>query len=123
MIERKSLCPIFGIFGIFIFLHPVTITLFAFISLIACAVTYALERTPWVKILRDIAISGVTFVLAGSYFFIEVFERLGRGIADEGVSSALYVQAIVFRNAWEFPEASLDWFRHMAIVVPSLLLR
>ena len=49
-------------------------------------------------------------------FFIEVFERLGRGIADEGVSSALYVQAIVFRNAWEFPEASLDWFRHMAIV-------
>jgi len=114
--EGKSLWPIFGIFGLLLFLHPVTVMLFAFISLVAVAITRAFQRTSLWSIVRETFVSGITFILAGSYLFIEVFQRLGNGVADKGVSTVLYVQAIMFRNAWEFPIEALLWFRHIAIV-------
>lgn len=116
MVDQKSLWPVFGAIGLFAFLHPVTVMLFASIALLAVTSTELLRRVPVWKVLRDVALSGVAFVLGGSYFFIEVFERLARGLISDNSSSALYVSAVVDRVAWEFPAASVLWFRHMAIV-------
>lgn len=116
MTEGKSLWPLFGIFGLLLFLHPVTIMLFVFISLVAVAVTRAFQRTSVRTILQEAALSGAAFVLAGSYFFVEVLKRLAHGVTVNGVQTIQYVQAITFRNAWEFPAESLKWYPHMAIV-------
>lgn len=116
LMEGKSLWPIFGVFGLLLFLHPVTVILFAFISLIAVAVMRTFQRASVGAILRDVIVSGLAFVLAGSYFFVQVLVRLAHGVASEGVSASLYVQAIVFRNAWEFPAGVMQWYPHMAIV-------
>ena len=116
MIEKKSLWPVFGIFGFGLFLHPVTVMLFSFISLVAITMTRLFQRVSALKVFREVIVSGAVFVLSGSYFFIDVFARLARGVADEGVSTDLYAQAIMFRNAWEFLPESLLFFRHMAIV-------
>lgn len=114
--KKKSLWPVFAFCGIFIFLHPVTVMLFAFVSLIAMSVTYFYVRTPIVKIVQEVFLCGGVFVAAGSYFFVEVLTRLARGVALEGATTAQYVEAIIFRNAWEFPSGSLQWFPHMGIV-------
>lgn len=114
--ERKSLWPLFGIFGLALFLHPVTVILFAFISLIAVAAVRVSERVSLWKIFSEVVISGFTFIIAGAYFFIEVLTRLSHGVASEGVNATQYVQAIVFRNAWEFPAGVVQWYPHMAIV-------
>lgn len=116
LMDGKSLWPIFGILGFALFLHPVTVLLFVFISLIAVVVTRLLQRARFWMTVREVMISGVAFVLAGSYLFVEVFKRLAHGVAAEGVLSARYVQAITFRNAWEFPNGVLQWYPHMMIV-------
>lgn len=114
--EQKSLWPVFGICGICMFLHPVTVILFAFASLIAVAVARLVTHTPVLTAMREVFISGVVFLLGGSYFFIEVARRLAHGISSQGVSSAEYVEAVVFRNLFDFPAGSLAWYPHMATV-------
>jgi hypothetical protein len=114
---RKSLWPVFILIGLCEFLHPVTVMLFAFIALVGVAITQLIvHRTSLVRVLCDTFVSGAAFVLAGSYFFVYVFERLGKGVSSTGVSAASYVQAVLARVAWDFPPASLVWFRHMVIV-------
>lgn len=122
LVERTPLWPIFGVIGLCVFLHPVTVMLFASIALLGVASTQLLQRVPFWKVLRNTIVSGTVFVLGGSYFFVEVFERLARGAADDGASSALYVSAVVDRVAWEFPAASILWFRHMAVVSALFLV-
>lgn len=122
LIEKKSLWPVFAVFGLCVFLHPVTVMLFAFAGLCASAVVLLFQRVPLPTVIGRIFISGITFVIAGGYFFMSVFERLGNGVASVGVSAALYTQAIVTRNAWEFPEQSLLWFRHMGVVTAVFIL-
>ncbi len=115
-IEKKSLWPIFGILGFCLFLHPVTVMLFSFISLIAVGVVRLFQCVPIIKIFREIIISGTVFVFSGLYFFIDVFKKLASGLASQGVPSDLYIQAITLRNTWEFPPESVFFFRHMIII-------
>ncbi len=122
MLERQPLWPVFALFGIFLFLHPVTVTLFAFVALGAVVVTRLIERTRVVTVIREAFVSGVAFMAAGSYFFVEVFSRLSNTVADTAAPTAAYVSAVVFRNAWEFPEASLQWYRHMGVVSACFVL-
>ena len=114
--QKKSTWPLFAAFGLCVFLHPVTVMLFAFISLVALFVVRLFQKRGLRKALSEIVLSGIAFVVAGSYFFIEVLQRLGHGVADTGTSISAYVNGILLRNPWEFPPASTAWFTHMAIV-------
>lgn len=114
--KQESLWPIFGIIGFLLFIHPVSITLFALLSLVATGVTMLLQRRNILKTIYALTTSFAAFILAGSYFFVEVVLRLGRSIPESTVSILEYTEAVVFRNAWEFPLASVAWIPHMLIV-------
>ena len=116
LIERKSLWPVFGILGFVMFLHPVSVMLFAFVALIAIFVTELFRRTPFFRALCDLIVNGVTFVLAGSYFFVEVFTRLFESTSSAGVSALEYTDAATSRNPWEFPPVSLQWAPHIVAI-------
>lgn len=114
--EGKSLWPIFGICGILVFLHPVTVMLFAAVSLVVLLVARLVETKRVLQSLGEVVLSGLIFMLGGAYFFVEVFTRLSRGIAAGGVDTTRYVEALLMRNQFDFPNASMDWYPHMAIV-------
>jgi|CXWL01.1.fsa_nt_gi hypothetical protein len=116
IIKSKPLWPVFVLLGFGLFLHPVTVTLFAFVALAVSGVTLLLMRTPFWKVVREVMVSGCVFIASGFYFFIDVCTKLSANIAREGVSALQYAEAVVFRNAWEFTDATLLWYRHMLIV-------
>ncbi|MBP9840717.1 MAG: hypothetical protein KBC68_03755 [Candidatus Pacebacteria bacterium] len=122
IIDKRSLWPVFLFIGAGIFLHPVTVTLFALASLVASGVALLLRGMSWWRTLQELIIAGFAFMLAGSYFFGKVFERLAPSAAEGAVSSVAYVDAILYRNTWEFPTATLDWYVHMLIVSFVFLL-
>lgn len=116
----KALWPAFVLIGLFLFLHPVTVTLYAFLALFASGIAMLFMRVPVLRIVRELLFAGLAYVIAGFYFFVKVFERIApTGAADAPQDK--YVDAILFRNAWEFPAASFDWYLHMAIVSAPLL--
>ena len=120
--EKRPLWPLFGISGIFIFLHPVTVLLFVFISIVAMIFTYVITKVSWVKIVKETICSGLAFVSGGSYLFFEVFIRMSRGFSSADVLQSDYISAIVARNAWEFPVEVARWFPHMFIVSAFFIL-
>ncbi len=122
MMDKSPLWPVFGVFGLLMFLHPVTIMLFSAVCLIGVLGTRLIEKEPVVASLREAIVSGVVFVAAGSYFFVEVISRLLRSVGAETVSASAYVDAVLFRNAWEFPLETLSWYRHMGIVSLAFLI-
>ena len=113
--ERKSLWPVFGIIGLCVFLHPVTVLLFAFISLIALLVARLVSRERVARVIGELLLCGGAFVLGGAYLFVKVFTRLA-GSASGAVANAAYVHAVLFRDIWNFPAGVLQWYPHMAVV-------
>lgn len=120
-VDKKSLWPVFGIIGLCVFLHPVTVMLFAFASLLALGIARIVERRALWRVVVEVLVCGITFVLGGAYLFVEVFARLFAGAAV-GASSSTYIQAVLLRNAWDFPQGSLLWWPHMAIVSALFVL-
>lgn len=114
--DRRALWPVFVLMGLGLFLHPVTVTLFAFSALVASGITLLILRTPFLTVVREVLLAGLVFIVAGSYFFVKVFERLAPSVEEGSASAEAYVSAILYRNAWEFPSATLEWYVHMAIV-------
>lgn len=113
---KQPLWPWFGLCGVFMFLHPISLMLFAFISLVALGVTtIAMERV-YARAVYRVLVNGIVFVLAGGYFFIDVINRLSPSASSEGVTVAQYVEAVLFRNVWEFPAGTVVWVPHMLIV-------
>lgn len=116
LMNRQATWPAFGLVGFFLFLHPVTTTLFAFVALIGVGVTRLMQKTRVFATVGEVLISGIAFLAAGSYFFMDVVTHLSQNIASVGVTSAAYVSAILFRNPWEFAPETLLVYRQMLIV-------
>jgi hypothetical protein len=116
VIARQATWPVFGLIGLFLFLHPVTTTLFAFVALIGVGITRLVQKTRFVSVVREVLISGLAFLGAGSYFFVDVVGHLSENIASAGVTSAAYVSAILFRNPWEFAPETFLVYRQMLLV-------
>lgn len=124
-IERgRPLWPVFLVTGLFVFMHPVTVTLFAFVSLVTLFIVRVVRSRAWLRALKEAAVCGIMFTLGGAYFFIDVFSRLSHGASAAGVSQSAYVQAVYYRMVWEYPRAVIHWFPSMFIVsfVPIALI-
>ena len=114
--RKKPLWPIFAFIGFFIFIHPITVVLFGLISLFTASMVMFMQRYNLTYIIKTITTSFVAFLTAGSYFFVEVLSRLSNSVEEGMVSIPQYVAAVMYRNTWEFPAASVDWLPHMFIV-------
>lgn len=121
LVRGKSIWWLFGLFGLLIFLHPATILLFAPVAIFGILAVRFLQRTPFVKMVHEVALASVAFIVGGAYFFYVLVSRFSHTVSAQGVSAADFVQAVYFRNQFEFPAASLLWFRHM-FVVSSLFI-
>lgn len=122
VINKKPLWPVFAVSGLLLFLHPATVMVFVAVCLCGVLLLRIYQQRNIQTAIREVFLSGLMFILAGSYFFIEVFARLSRSVVSEGVSTVDYVQAVLFRNAWEFPEATLAWYTHMFLITAPFLL-
>lgn len=119
LIEKKSIWPIYGVFGLFMFLHPATVMIFAFVTLFVSGIILIfVVGEPLLKVIKKIIGAGLVFILTGSYFLVDVINRLLQSaeVQGETVITSEFIQAIAFRNTWEFPEESLNWYRHTAVV-------
>lgn len=120
-VEKKSLWPVFGIVGMCVFLHPVTVMLFAAASLATLGIMRVRAGTGLMRAIAEVFACGVTFTLGGAYLFIEVFSRLMTS-ASGAAPNAEYVQAVLTRDVWNFPQGALPWFLHMGIVSALFVL-
>ena len=112
----KSAWPVFFLIGLLLFFHPVTTTLFAFVLLFGLGAVRLVQKAGIVRTLSSMFASGVAFLIGGAYFFVDVAGHLAGSASSAGASSAAYVAAILFRNAWEFAPETLLVYRHMLLV-------
>lgn len=117
VIHRKATWPTFLCIGIFSFLHPVTVLLFAAIMLVGVGCTYVWRDGPSWSGVTEVLRGGIAYLIGASYFLVEVVIRLYTSSTHVvPVNAGEYVEAVLFRNSWEFPQASMGWIMHLLIV-------
>lgn len=117
LLQRLSVWPVFLFIGVFSFLHPVTVLLFAVVMFIGMASVFVWrEGLSW-RLVGVCVSAGVAYLVGASYFLIEVVARLYTSSTKTlPVNTSEYVEAVLFRNSWEFPEASMGWLIHLLVV-------
>jgi hypothetical protein len=115
-IEGRSAWPVFGVLGLLMLLHPSTVMTFAGVAMATVAALRIVRRERLLAVARDSIVSGVAFVVGGAYFFLDVLQRLSRSVPAEGVAGPEYLEAVLFRFAFEFPAETFLRYRHMAVV-------